>query len=62
MASLAEAAELLRESYWSRDGSWGKVLGVLGSLSEGFRAAPQAQELLELALRAQQATLQRLGQ
>ena len=54
VASLAESAELLRDSYWARDGSWAKVLEVLAGLSETFQVRAEFRELLELALRAQE--------
>jgi Ca-activated chloride channel family protein len=59
VASLAESAELLRDGYWARDGSWAKVLEVLRGLSPTFQAQPQFRELLELALRAQALSLAR---
>jgi Ca-activated chloride channel family protein len=59
-AALAEAAELLRESYWARDGSWAQLLELLRSLSPSFQARPDVRALEELALRAQALTLQRL--
>lgn len=62
IASVAELAELLRGSYWSRDGSYARVLEVLGGLSPGFRATEQWREVAELALRAQMLTLRTLAE
>jgi Ca-activated chloride channel family protein len=61
LACVAELAELLRGSYWSRDGSYGKVLEVLGTLSPEFQARPEWQEVVELTLRAQALTLRELA-
>jgi Ca-activated chloride channel family protein len=61
VAALAESAELLRDSYWSRDGSWAKVIELLGGLSPGFQARAELHELLELALRAQELVVQGAG-
>ncbi len=52
-ASAAETAELFRQSYWARNGSLGKVLGVLGTVSAEYRARPEWRELVELVTRAQ---------
>jgi Ca-activated chloride channel family protein len=60
-ACVAEIAELLRDSYWSRDGSHGKVLEVLASLGAEFRARPQWAEVATLALQAQALTLARIA-
>jgi Ca-activated chloride channel homolog len=53
IASAAEAAELLRESYWSRGDSFGKVLLVLHSVGDEFRSRPEWKDLADLVLRAQ---------
>jgi Ca-activated chloride channel family protein len=52
-ASVAETAELLRKSYWARDGSYAKVLEVLRTLGPEAQSRPEVRELFELALRAQ---------
>ncbi len=59
-AAVAETAELLRNSYWARDGSYGDVLGLLATLGPEFRATPAWKELTELLLRVQALTVQRL--
>jgi Ca-activated chloride channel family protein len=61
LASVAETAELLRRSYWSRDGSYGKVLQVLGTLPEQFRSRAEYAEFVEIVLRAQALTIQKLA-
>ncbi|MGQ9592665.1 MAG: YfbK domain-containing protein, partial [Planctomycetota bacterium] len=61
VASVAELAELLRGSYWARDGSYAKVLEVLGGLSPEFRATAAWREVAEAALRAQALTVRELA-
>jgi Ca-activated chloride channel family protein len=61
MACVAEFAELLKQSYWSRDGSFGKVLGVLGSLGPEGRAREDSKEVADLVVRAQALTIQNLA-
>ncbi len=60
VAAVAETAELLRGSYWARNGSYGKVLELLATLSPAFRAQPPSKELADLVARAQALTVQRL--
>jgi Ca-activated chloride channel family protein len=60
-ACAAETAELLRRSYWSRDGSFAQVLKVLRGLSPAFRQTPECQDLVELSERAQALTVELLG-
>lgn len=60
VASVAELAELLRGSYWARDGSYAKVIEVLGGLSPEFRATPEWREVAGAALRAQALTVRDL--
>ncbi|MBI4604823.1 MAG: von Willebrand factor type A domain-containing protein [Planctomycetes bacterium] len=57
LACVAELAELLRESYWARDGSYGRVLEVVEGLSPAYRARPEVAEVAELAWRAQVLTV-----
>ncbi len=61
IAAAAELAELLRGSYWTRDGSYGRVLELLASLGPEFRARPECQELAELVTRAQALTMPQLA-
>jgi Ca-activated chloride channel family protein len=61
-AAVAETAELLRESYWARNGSYEEVRRLLAGLSPAFRARPAYRELLELVARAQALTVQELTQ
>jgi Ca-activated chloride channel family protein len=60
IACAAETAELLRGSYWARNGSYGKVLAVLHGLGAGFRARAEWGELAGLAARAQALTIRTL--
>ncbi|MFQ5653882.1 MAG: von Willebrand factor type A domain-containing protein [Planctomycetota bacterium] len=57
IACAAELAELLRNSYWARDGSCAQVLDVLGGLSPLTRFRPEWRELTDLVVRAQALTL-----
>lgn len=57
IACAAEMAELLRNSYWARDGSFEKVQEALSGLSASYSSRPEVAELRELALRAQQITV-----
>jgi Ca-activated chloride channel family protein len=61
IAGAAEMAELLRSSYWARNGSFKKVLDVLAGLSPEFRNRPECQELVELATRARDLTVSALA-
>jgi Ca-activated chloride channel family protein len=61
IASVAELAELLRQSYWSRDGSYGDVLAVLRTLGPEYRARPQIREVADLVTRAQLLALKSLA-
>ena len=60
-ACAAETAELLRGSYWARDGSFGSVLQMLYDLDEGFRARPEWRELAELVTGVQRLVVLRLA-
>ncbi len=62
IAAAAEFAELLRDSYWSRDGSYGRVFEVLASLSPAFRARPEWDALAKLVLAAQTLTIYQQSQ
>ena len=62
IACAAETAELLRDSYWARDGSYSKVLKTLDGLSPPFRGTPQWDELYGVARKALQLTIPRLIQ
>jgi Ca-activated chloride channel family protein len=57
-ACVAELAELLRSSYWSRDGSYGSLLSMLYTVSPEYRARPQWREVEQLVRRALELTLQ----
>ena len=59
-ACVAELAELLRDSYWARDGSYVEILNVLAKLSPEFRSLPEWQEVVELTARAQDITIRNL--
>ncbi|MBI4615387.1 MAG: von Willebrand factor type A domain-containing protein [Planctomycetes bacterium] len=61
LACVAETAELLRGSYWARDGSFEAVLGTLQSMSEVFRNGPAWRELAEVVGLAWQHTVRDLG-
>ncbi len=61
IAAAAETAELLRESYFARDGSFEKVAALLARASPEFKARPEWVELNELVARAWRLALQRLG-
>jgi Ca-activated chloride channel family protein len=60
IACAAETAELLRGSYWARNGSYGKVLGVLHGLGAEIRGRPEWKELAGLTARAQALTIHAL--
>jgi len=60
MACVAEMAELLRDSYWARDGSFGDVLAALLALGPEDQAKPEVREVLGLAARAQSLVLAKL--
>jgi Ca-activated chloride channel family protein len=60
IACAAEIAELLRDSYWARDGSYSKVLKTLDGLSPGFRAEGQWAELHGVARHARHLTIPQL--
>ena len=61
IASVAETAELLRSSYWSRDSSYGRVLKLLTGLSDEFRSRPESQEFVPFVAQAQLLTVNQLG-
>lgn len=60
LAAAAELAELLRGSYYARNGSFGQVIAQLLGLDEAARSRPEWQELYAMALQAQQVKIQRL--
>ena len=60
VAAAAETAELLRESYFARDGSFEKTAALLASAGPEFKARRDWVELNELVLRAWKLTLERL--
>ncbi|MEM7234354.1 MAG: von Willebrand factor type A domain-containing protein, partial [Planctomycetota bacterium] len=61
IASVAEFAELLRESYYARDGSLGSVLELLDSASEEFQGRPEWREVSELCSTAQALTVSKIS-
>ncbi|MCZ6795780.1 MAG: von Willebrand factor type A domain-containing protein, partial [Planctomycetota bacterium] len=61
VAAVAELAELLRESYYARDGSLTEVLRLLGSLSPAYRERPDVREVVELTARARMLSVTRLA-
>jgi Ca-activated chloride channel family protein len=61
LAAVAEFAEVLRGSYWAQDGSYGRVIAAMASLSPEWRERAEVREVLELALRAQALTLESLA-
>ncbi len=61
VAAVAELAELLRGSYWARDGAYQNVLALLRTLGPAYRARPEVREVFELAQRAQILTMRGLA-
>ena len=61
VAGVAELAELLRASYYARDGSFGAVLQLLQTVSTEYRARPDWREVAELTQRAQLLTVTQLS-
>ncbi len=61
VAAVAETAELLRDSYFARDGSFERVAALLGANSPEFRARPEWVELNELVGGAWQLNVARLA-
>jgi len=59
LASVAELAELLRGSYFARDGALSAVLGTLATLSPATVARPEVREFIDMTLRAREITLAR---
>ena len=59
VACAAEAAELLRKSYWARNGSFENIRNVLRTLPPDSH--PQLPELREVVERAEALTLTRIG-
>jgi Ca-activated chloride channel family protein len=59
IACAAELAELLRQSYYARDGSFGAALAQLAALDEATRVRPEWQDLYTMAARAQALTIKR---
>ena len=60
-ACAAETAELLRDGYWARDGSFGSVLENLYSLEETFRARLEWRGLAQLVTEAQRLLVMRVA-
>ena len=60
IASVAEAAELLRGSYWARDGSHENILEVLATLDAGYQAREEVKAFGDLVIQARDATLKTL--
>jgi Ca-activated chloride channel family protein len=60
LAAAAETAELWRQSYYARDGSFAKVLAFLESFPEAERERPEWQELHAAAYRSLQLTVETL--
>jgi len=60
IACVAEAAELLRNSYWARNGTYTKVIQGLHTLSPEYRARPEWNEFTDLVTRAQALTISNL--
>jgi Ca-activated chloride channel family protein len=60
IACAAETAELLRGSYWARNGSYTKIMKVLMGLSPEFRSTPEWSELVTVVRQAQAITFQNL--
>ena len=61
IACVAELAELLRESYWARDGSFTDLRALLRSQNPAFRATSPWRELDDLVRRAHDLTVARLA-
>ena len=61
IAAVAETAELLRESYWARDGSFADVAELLYGLEPQFQSQPQWREIVEMVTRAQRLTMLKLA-
>ncbi len=61
IACVAETAELLRQSYWARDGSFGKVLDVLYGIEAPYRQRAAWQEITRTATRAQQLVIDKIA-
>ncbi|HZN58119.1 MAG TPA: YfbK domain-containing protein, partial [Planctomycetota bacterium] len=53
VACVAELAEVLRGSYWARNGSFVKIQRVLATVSPAFRELPEWKEVADLVGRAQ---------
>ena len=53
LACVARFAELLRDSKWTRQGSYAEVLAELDRLPNEFKAKPECQEVRDLVARAQ---------
>ncbi|MFN0057504.1 MAG: von Willebrand factor type A domain-containing protein [Planctomycetota bacterium] len=56
-ACVAEFAELLRDNYWARGGSYGQLLAVMRRLDDQSAPLAERQELEDLVRRAQQLTI-----
>jgi Ca-activated chloride channel family protein len=61
IAAAAQCAELLRGSHWSRGGSYGFVLALLGTVGAPERDRPEWKDLVEIASRAQALTVESLA-
>ncbi len=57
LACVARFAELLRESKWTRQGSYAEVLSELQSLPAEFKAKPECKEIVELVEQAQKLSI-----
>ncbi|MFC1705345.1 von Willebrand factor type A domain-containing protein, partial [Planctomycetota bacterium] len=62
IACAAELAELLRNSYWARNGSYSGIVRVLAGMSPEGRSEAEWQELYELTHRAQALAISKLAQ
>ncbi|MEI6234188.1 MAG: von Willebrand factor type A domain-containing protein, partial [Planctomycetota bacterium] len=57
LACVARFAELLRESKWTRHGSYAEVIAELNRLPQDFRAKPEWSEVKDLIERAQRLSI-----
>ena len=62
VAGVAELSELLRHSYWARDGSYAAVLEVLAGCSPELQASPGWRDSVEMTLRAQALSARAIAQ
>ncbi len=59
LACVARFAELLRESKWTRQGTYTEVLGELNALPDAFRLKPDVKEVIELVTKAQKLSVEK---